>query len=106
MFLNVMRREYLHVREHLRVFRSKASSPPPPACWPDLNPSGFYLWKQLKTIQHSATIENEETLHQRILNACQNILFLRGRHSVLRRGHVYVGSGGRYFKRLFCIVTR
>lgn len=39
----------------------------------DLNPADIYLWRHLKPVLCSASIENEGTLHERIFDACQNI---------------------------------
>jgi hypothetical protein len=48
-----------------------------PTAWPplplDLNPLDFYLWGHLKTLVHAAPFDNEETLHRRIVDACQTI---------------------------------
>lgn len=44
----------------------------------DLDPLDFYLWGYLKILVYSATIENEEALHQCIFDACQTIGNLPG----------------------------
>jgi hypothetical protein len=39
----------------------------------NLSPLNFYVWGNLKTLVYVALIENEETLHQHIFDACQAI---------------------------------
>jgi hypothetical protein len=49
-----------------------------PTAWPplslDFNPLDFYLWGHLETLLHAASVDNEETLHRRIVDACQTTL--------------------------------
>ena len=54
---------------------------------------------------YSVPLENEKTLQQRHFNTFQTIrngpgTFETVRHSVIRRPHACVGSGGEYFKHV------
>jgi hypothetical protein len=42
-------------------------------CSPDLNPLDFYLWGQLNPRVCAASVDNEEALHHRIVDACRTI---------------------------------
>ena len=59
----------------------------------------------LTTVACSAPIEYEETLHQRNFDTFQTIRnrpgnFETARHSMVRRAHVCIDSGGRYDEHL------
>jgi hypothetical protein len=45
----------------------------PPRSTPDLNPLHVYLWRHLNTLVYAAPVDNEETLHNRTVNACQTV---------------------------------
>jgi hypothetical protein len=47
-----------------------------PPCSPDLNYLDFYLWGLLKALVYVASVDNEEALHHRIVDACQDYLQL------------------------------
>jgi hypothetical protein len=62
--------------------------------WParslDLNQLEFYLWWHLKPLVYSSSVDNEEALHRRILDACQTIrnypcTFVRMLRPIMRR---------------------
>jgi hypothetical protein len=57
--------------------------------WPpnllDLYPLGFYLWGHLKILVYAAPVNNKETVHHRIVDACQTILNYLGIIERLRR---------------------
>ena len=68
---------------------------------PDLSPLYFYLWRRLKPLVYSASIENEQTLHQRIFDVCQIIhhrtrTFETVQQYMIRRVHACTDSGGTY----------
>jgi hypothetical protein len=57
---------------------------------PDLSPLDLYLWGHQKSLVYSAPVDNEETFHHRIADACQTIhsypaVFERMRRSMMRR---------------------
>jgi len=56
----------MRVRKHLFCELRDSRSPV-------LSLLAFYLWVNLKPLVYSAPIENEKTLNQRIVYACQNI---------------------------------
>jgi hypothetical protein len=45
----------------------------PPNSAPDLTPLDSYLWGHLRSLVYAAPVDNEETLHHRIVDACQTI---------------------------------
>jgi len=49
----------------------------------------FYLWGHLKSLLHSAQIQNEETLHLNISDACQTICNRPGTFESLQPGGVH-----------------
>jgi hypothetical protein len=74
-----------------------------PARSPDLNPLDFRLWGHLKTLVHSAPINELEVLQQRVENACQEIRvkpFGRVRASVRRRAESRVATYGNHAQHL------
>jgi hypothetical protein len=81
------------------IFRSTAQQST------DVNRIFFSVWGHLEPLVYSATIENEETRHQRIFYACQTIrnrpgTLERVRQSMIRRVHACIDSGGGYFENL------
>jgi hypothetical protein len=65
---------------------------------PDLKPLNFYLWRHLKPTVYSASIDDEETLHQRDFDACRTIRKRSGtlervRQAMIRRVHACVDLG-------------
>jgi hypothetical protein len=72
-----------------------------PTAWPpcstsDLNPLNFYLWGHLKT-----PVDNEETLHHRIVDACQTVcnypsIFEWMRWSMMRHVEAFIESQGHF----------
>jgi hypothetical protein len=72
---------------------------------PDLNPLQFYQWRQLKSRVYAVSLDNEEALHHRIVDACQTIrnhpgIFERMRGSMMRRVEACIESRGGYFEPL------
>jgi hypothetical protein len=68
---------------------------------PDLNALDFYLWGHLNTLVYAAPVDNEETLHHRIVDACQTIrnyprIFERMRRSTMRRVEARTESHGLF----------
>jgi hypothetical protein len=53
------------------IGRERSTAWPPRS--PDLNPLDFYLWEHLNTFVFAAPVDNEESLHRRIADACQTI---------------------------------
>jgi hypothetical protein len=71
----------------------------------DRSPLDLYLSGHLKPLGYSASIENEETLYQPILDACQIIRNHPGtcervRQSMIRRVHMCIYSDGGGFEHL------
>ena len=76
-----------------------------------VSPSDFYLWGHLKQLVYAADIPNVETLHQRVIAACESIrhrleVFERVRQSMIRRVHACVAANGRHFEHLWVYVLR
>jgi hypothetical protein len=80
-----------------------------PTAWPphspDLNPLDFYLWRHLKSLVYAAPVDNEETLHHHIVDACQTIrnypgIFERMRQPMMRRVEAGIESCGGHFGHL------
>jgi hypothetical protein len=80
-----------------------------PTAWPprspDLNPMDFYLCGHVKTLVYAAPSDNEETLHHRIVDACQTIwnypvIFVPMRWPMMRLVEACIESHGRYFEHL------
>jgi hypothetical protein len=76
-----------------------------PAHSPNLNPLGFYLWGHLRPLVYAAPVDNEETLHHCMVDACQTIrncpgIFERMLWSMMRRVESCIGSHGGYFEHL------
>jgi hypothetical protein len=72
-----------------------------PARSPDLNPSDFWLWGQLKSAVYSARVSDLEVSKQRVENACQEIrvkpgIFDRVRTSVQRGAESCVEMHGNH----------
>ena len=70
----------------------------------------LYLWGHLETTVNSAPIENEESFHQSIVDACQTICNRPGTvervlQSTIRRVQVCIDLGGGYFELLYVQVT-
>ena len=75
----------------------------PTLAWPE---DFFYVWGKWKTTVCSSTIENGQTFRQHICDIFQTIYNRpgtseRARQSMIRRVHVWIGSGGGYFGYLF-----
>jgi hypothetical protein len=77
-----------------------------PTAWPprssDFNPVDFYLYGHLKTLVCVVPVDNEESLHYRIVDACQTIrnypgVFERMRRSTIRRFKACIESHGGHF---------
>jgi hypothetical protein len=80
-----------------------------PTAWPprspDLNPLDFYLCWHLNPFVHATPFGSEEALHNRIVDACQNIRNCPGiseriRLSVMRRVEACPESHGGHFEHL------
>jgi hypothetical protein len=80
-----------------------------PTAWPprsqDLNPLDLYLWGHLKSLVYTAPVDNEESLHHRILDTCQTIrnypgIFERMLWSMTRRVEACIESHEGHFKHL------
>jgi hypothetical protein len=74
-------------------------------CTPDLNPLDFYLWGHLKSLVYAAPIDNEEALHNGIVDACQTIcsypgIFERMRRSTISRVESCNKSHGGHIEHL------
>ncbi|KAJ4431746.1 hypothetical protein ANN_20350 [Periplaneta americana] len=74
-----------------------------PARSPDLNPLDFYLWGHLKQLVYGADIPDQETLHRRVMEACETIrhhpgVFERVRQSIIRRVHACLEARGGHFE--------
>jgi hypothetical protein len=69
----------------------------------DLHPLDFCLWGHLKALVYAAPVHNVETLHQRVVNACQAIrnyprIFQRTRQSKIRCVQECVKPHGGHFQ--------
>jgi hypothetical protein len=80
-----------------------------PTAWlpslPDFNSLDFYLWGNLRTLVYVAPFDNEETLHHRIVDACQTIhnypgIFERRRRPMIRHVEACIESHGGHFEHL------
>jgi hypothetical protein len=70
---------------------------------PNLNPLNFYLWKELKPLVYAAPVDNEETLHHSITDACQAICIYPAiseqmLRSMIKRVEACIGFHGGYFE--------
>jgi hypothetical protein len=70
-----------------------------------LNPLDFYLLGHLNTFMYAPPDNNEETLHHRIVNACQTIrnypgIFERRRRFMMRRVEECIDSPAGHFEHL------
>jgi hypothetical protein len=77
-----------------------------PTAWPPRSPClsllELYLRGHLKTLVYAAPVDNEEALHHRTVDACQNIrnypgIFERMRRSMMRRVEACIESRGGNF---------
>jgi hypothetical protein len=80
-----------------------------PTVWPlsspDLSPSGCLSVGSPKTLVNAAPVDNEEALHNRIVDACQTIrnypcIFERMLQSMMRRAGGCIESHGGHFENL------
>jgi hypothetical protein len=80
-----------------------------PTAWPprspDLNPLDLYLWGHLNTLVYAAPVDNEETHHRRIVDACQTIpnyrgVFLWMRRTLMRRVEARIEYNGGHSEHL------
>ena len=76
----------------------------------DFGPLDLNLWGSLQSLRYSHPIENEELLHQRMLDACQIIrnragTFERVRQSTIKCIHASIDSGGGHFQHVLRILT-
>jgi hypothetical protein len=80
-----------------------------PTAWPtsspDLFPPVLYLWGSLKSLMYVVPDDNGETLHHRIVDACQTIrncpgIFARMRRSMVRRVKACVESHGGHLEHV------
>jgi hypothetical protein len=74
-----------------------------PSMSPDFSSLHFYIRRHLKALVYSVRIDNEDTLYQRISDACQTIRNLPGnldrvRQSMIRRVNACNDSGGGHFE--------
>jgi hypothetical protein len=81
---------------------------PPPSLY--FNPLDFYLWGHLKTLVCAAPVDNEEALHQRIVDACKTIrkhpgIFERIRQSMTRHVETCIESHGGHAEHLLQIYS-
>lgn len=63
------------------------------------------MWGHLKVLVYATEIANEETLHQRIVDACETIrnrhgIFERVQQSMIRHVHACIEAGGGHFEHL------
>jgi hypothetical protein len=69
-----------------------------------LESSGFLpVEGHLKFLVHAAPVDNEEALHHRIVDACQNVhnypgIYEQLRRAMMRRVEACIESIGRYFE--------
>jgi hypothetical protein len=92
------------VSYHERGIDIRGSTAWPPRS-PDLNPLNFYSWGPLKAIVYAASIDNDETLHRRIVDARQTIhnhssIFQRMLRSMMGRVEACVEIHGRHSEHL------
>ena len=90
-----------HYLEHW-VGRSGPIAWPP--CSPDLNPLDFFVWGHLKSLVYSTAVEDEATLHARIVQGCQRIgatpsIFEHVRTSMWRRAEACSMAEGGHFEQ-------
>ena len=77
-----------------------------PVPWPARSPGlKFYLWGHLKLLVYEADIPDKETLHRRVMEACETIrhnpgVFERVRQSMIRRVHAFLEARGGHFEHL------
>jgi hypothetical protein len=80
-----------------------------PTVWPpgspDLNPLDFYLWGHLQSLVYAAPVDNEDTLHHHIVDACQTIsnysgIFERMQQHMMRHFEVCIESHGGNFEHI------
>jgi hypothetical protein len=80
-----------------------------PTAWPprspDFNPLDFYLWGHLNSLVYAAPVDNEETLHHRIVDACQTVrnypgIFVRMRLSIMLRVEACIECHGGLFEHV------
>jgi hypothetical protein len=69
---------------------------------PDINPLDFYTWGHLQTRVYADPVDNQESLHHRIVDACQTIsncpaIFERMRRSMMGRVEACTQSHGGHF---------
>jgi hypothetical protein len=70
-----------------------------------LQSSGFLLVRTPKTLVYTAPVDNEVTLHRRIVDGCQIIrnypgIYERMRQSMMRRVETCIDSHGGHFEQL------
>jgi hypothetical protein len=76
------------------------------------NSLDFYLYGHLKTLVYAAPVDNEEAIHRRIVDACQNIrkypsISERMRQSMMRRVEACTEPHGGHFEHFFkCVLSR
>jgi hypothetical protein len=73
-----------------------------PTSWPARSPD-FYLCGHIKPLVYTAPVDNEETLHHRIVDACQTIrnypgIFVWMLRSMMRRVEACIESHGGHFE--------
>jgi hypothetical protein len=76
-----------------------------PPSSPDLNPQDCYEWGQLKYPAYAVPFDKEESLHRRIVCACQTTLnypgiFERMWRSMFRRVELCTETNGGRFEHL------
>ncbi|KAJ8961499.1 hypothetical protein NQ318_014748 [Aromia moschata] len=104
------------LRRHLnRVFRGRwiGRGNDAPINWPsrspDLNAADFYLWGHTKSLVYSSSVNSEEELRLRIVeafNAIRNIpdVFTRIRFNFIRRLRACVEAHGGQFEHLLLFI--
>jgi hypothetical protein len=95
---------------HYKLYRDRRIGRGGPIAWPPvssvLNPLHFYLWEHLKSRVYAASVDNEETLHHRIVDPSQPIhnylsIFEMRWLSVMRRVEACNESHGEHFEHLY-----
>ncbi|EZA55214.1 hypothetical protein X777_05218, partial [Ooceraea biroi] len=110
-FMHDASSHFLHiVRQHLiQVFNEQWIGRGGPVVWParspDLNRLDFWLWRHLKTLVYSTSVNDIQTLQDRIFNAYQQVsdqpsIFERMRDSLRRRADTCVRVNWNHIEHL------
>lgn len=70
---------------------------------PDLTPLDFFLWGHIKTIVYRTSVDSEEELQERILEAMTSVtpeMLAKARQNLIRRAKMCVRMEGGHFEHL------